>query len=192
MDYAFKKSRNQYAIGMLEEFFFYYGLQPSLYYADRLIYYAAHWKCYKEKSASNLLVCGDWLKKLLGAALELEAEFRYSEDFKVQPGKNNLPDLGCLPDFMPEKSMDPWDYLPRHLNRAQYLNPVIALKKMRKYKTAAEWVKIIDDCVEYSHSKCSIYEGSPAYHLMHTREILLRTIEACHLLLTRYKNRIAK
>jgi hypothetical protein len=192
MEYAFRKSRNQYAIGMLEEFFGYYGLYQSLHYADRLVYYAIHWKCYKEKSPSNMISCGDWLKKLLAAARVLEAEFRYSEDFRVDSGKTNLPDLSRIQDFMPENADCKWYYLPRHVSIEQYLDPVIALKKMRKYKTAAEWGQIIDDCVEYSLSKCSIDEHNPGYNMMRTREILLQTIEASHLLLLRYKNFKAK
>ena len=185
--YAFDKSENMYALNVVQEFFAFYSFRFSIEQVEGLIYYALHWKYYKEGSPYNIVFFGEELRKVIVACFVLAEELWLDDAFEVEPGEKGLPDLSRTGDYMPADAKGNWLYVPRYLSIEQYLMPMKALQQMRKYKTQPEWMKAIDELIEYALSRMSIDECLPKYNMMKLRRILLQMTEACYLIVIRYR-----
>lgn len=182
---VFETSENIYALNILKEFFDFYGLQPALQNTEQMINYSLHRKFYKKTSPYNFVFFGDCLFKLISACMVLSKEANRDSEFKAVPMQDGMPDLGRTEDYMPAGKVAQWDYLPRHLSVQQYLEPMAAFHRLRKYKTEQEWSTAISEMVEYALSTASIHGCLPPYNMMKMRRILLQVLEAGHLVLVR-------
>ena len=177
-----------HAINVVQDFFDFYGLPGALDYTEKLMYYSVHSKYFKERSPHNLVFFSECLRKVLPACFVLERAYLPEKLYLVQAGEKGLPDLTRTFEYMPIHTASHWHYLPRHLAIEQYLNPMLALKKLRKYRTQDQWMKVMDDLVEYALSNATIHGCLPPHNILKIRKILLQVIEGCYLLKIRHEN----
>lgn len=184
---AFYNTEQLNAMNSIQDFFDFYGLSGALAYMEKLVYYSLHFKFYNQGSPYNIVYFAECFRKILPACLILEKAYLPDKLFVVRPDSKGLPDLEQKTDYMPPHASVSWHYFPRHLNVEQYLNPMLSLKQLRKYKTEADWMKAIDELIEYSLSNATIQNCLPPYNIMKLRRILLQVIEGCYLLVIRYE-----
>ncbi|MEO6405011.1 MAG: hypothetical protein ABIO32_05945 [Ferruginibacter sp.] len=187
----FDNAEDKHAINIIGEFFRMHGLDFAIMDLEQMIYYAAHYKYYKRSPPFTMVFFSQELRKLITASMVLVENCWLQDEFEVEPAAHGLPDLSRKEDFMPDRPLPEWYYMPRHLSVAQYLNPGKTFRQFRKYQTREEWMKTIDDLVEYALSKSTINECNPTYNMMKLRRLLLQLIEGSYLIYIRYSRGVA-
>jgi len=76
----------------------------------------------------------------------------------------------------------PWDYFPRHLTKAEYINPYKALRKFFKYRSLPEWKGLMKELMDCALSPQSVYELGAYFNVIKVSTMLQKLVEAAHLI----------
>jgi len=130
----------------------------------------------------HLLYFQEQVVKLLEAAYVLYKNPAHApEQFSaIAPAANNLlhPRHFCPPGVTGHEA---WDYFPRHLSRAEYLQPLLAIEKCFAHASLPRWrqwlVELFHAATE--HRAMATCTEEPDLYL--SCRCLFKLIEACHL-----------
>jgi hypothetical protein len=87
------------------------------------------------------------------------------------------------------KSKSAWDCFPRYLSRKEFLDPYKVFNKVFECKAIAEWRTALEDLYSSAMFNESIYECYEENDPWTLCELLLKLVEAAHLLFVRIERR---
>ncbi len=79
----------------------------------------------------------------------------------------------------------PWDYFPRSLSAKEYRNPFKALQKFTSRASEKDWKQTLHYLLSYALGSDSISESGVNLELVRRSGLLLKMLEACHLIYVR-------
>lgn len=175
-------SSSTQANDILHEFFSCYHPHEALQETEKLYHWACKEKYYNKAAPGSLLFLAEHLERLFSAA-----EYIY-----YSTGKKGVVILlaSVLAPPQPEHYADSgqsaaaWQYFPRHLSAAEYLNPYLVFET---FAQLPPWEPVLQELVEYSLSKCSIEGSYPIGELMRWKERMMAVVEAAWLIEIRNK-----
>ena len=93
-----------------------------------------------------------------------------------------LPSLYCGAAY---KHYTAWDYFPRYLTRKEFTDPYRVFDKLARYKRLPEWRDLVQNLFSSAVSGKRIYTCCDDQNLYLTGRLLLKLIEAAHLVYVR-------
>jgi hypothetical protein len=104
--------------------------------------------------------------------------------------RNNVPDLFLTHQYCGTlDTKQPWENMPRNISAAEYRDPYKALQKLGAYCSKKEWQETLNYILNYALGRSSINELGLGLELVQVTELLLKMIDACHLIHVRMNAR---
>jgi len=172
----------------IHAFFSSYALPEASKEIKALIEAAASDKVWKGKIPGDLLWLAENLQELISTVFALD---KWNEDDRaiITPDWKdyywpvNTPALYCGW----QKGYNTWHFMPRHLNKKEFVNPYLALIKFRNYRIETEWKTIIQQLLHHALIPMGYEDGNTILQL---GKLLHKLVEACHLIEVRTNERI--
>ena len=147
----------------------------------------ANKNCLNKIETLNILYFQEQLTRLLEAAWLLEQGKHKNKSVILNPDSTpNLlnPILYCSKKF---RQYDEWQSLPRHLTRAEFLNPYKAFDKCFRLMPINEWRVLLKKLFQAAAYTDSIYGtvSDKEDDLYMYKHCLFKLLEACHLIAVR-------
>jgi len=137
---------------------------------------------WNKKPPVDLLFFFESLERLLSAVFTVVKSDRLSSKAVIRKPvitpDLNLHDLYCA-------SIDgssAWDCFPRSLSVKEYTNPYRVLQKVTERAPKKEWNGILRDILHYALGSSSLSELGVNLELVTISELLLKMLDACHLI----------
>jgi len=76
-----------------------------------------------------------------------------------------------------------WDYIPKHLERDEFINPYLAFIRAFDCRDLPGWRHLLSELMEFATlGKHSIYEITPDFNVQEIFSLLYKVVEAAHLI----------
>lgn len=183
----FKSSSNNLDLkyGPIHEFFECFTLPFARHYLISAIKAAESTQIWSKRAPTDLLHYFEMLEKL---ALSLYTIIKADNKTKkvILPKTNASPDLTQYHLYCGRyDKLEAWDFFPRCLSVKEYRDPYRVLEKFTLWTSKKEWQMTLRYFLSYALGENSLSELGINLELIKTAELLLKMLEACHLIYVR-------
>ena len=137
---------------------------------------------WNKKPPVDLLFFFESLERLLSAVFAVVKSGKLSSNAVIRKPADtpdlNLHDLYCAST----DGSSAWDCFPRSLSGKEYANPYQVLQKFSERSTKKEWYRILRDILLYALGSTSLSESGINLEMVAISELLLKLLDACHLI----------
>lgn len=169
----------------IDEFFDFFSLPAARYYLSTAIKAAESTRVWDKKTPANLLYFFEHTEALLSTVYRIVKTGRKIKQ-AVSADPNSAPDLTRFPIYCSRcDQLTPWDYFPRSLSAKEYHDPYKALQKFTTYHSQKKWQEILQYILSYALGTNPLTDAGMSLELVRTAELLLKMLEACHLIYVR-------
>lgn len=171
--------------GPIHEFFECFTLPFARHYLISAIKAAESSQIWSKRAPTDLLHYFEMLEKL---ALSLYTIVKSDNKTKkvILPKTNASPDLTQYHLYCGRyDKLEAWDFFPRCLSVKEYCDPYRVLEKFTQWNSKKEWQKSLRYILSFALGENGFSESSINLELIKTAELLLKMLEACHLIYVR-------
>lgn len=137
---------------------------------------------WNKKSPVDLLFFFESLERLLSAVFALVKSEKFSSKAVIRKP-------AVCPDLFKHElycastdGSSAWDCFPRSLSSKEYANPYRVLQKVTDWAPKKEWNGILRDILHYALGSSSLSELGVNLKMVAISELLLKLLDACHLI----------
>lgn len=186
-EFHFESSSNNLDLkyGPIHEFFECFTLPFARHYLISAIKAAESSQIWSKRAPTDLLHYFEMLEKL---ALSLYTIIKTDNKSKkvILPKTNSSPDLTQYHLFCGRyDKLEAWDFFPRCLSVKEYRDPYRVLEKFTQSNSKKEWQQSFRYILSFALGENGFSESSLNLELIKTAELLLKMLEACHLIYVR-------
>lgn len=186
-EFHFESSSNNLDLtyGPIHEFFECFTLPFARHYLMSAIKAAESFQIWSKRAPTDLLHYFEMLEKL---ALSLYTIVKTDNKTKkvILPKTNGSPDLTQYHLYCGRyDKLEAWDFFPRCLTAKEYRDPYRVLEKFTQWNSKKEWQKNLRYILSFALGENGFCESSINLELIKTAELLLKMLEACHLIYVR-------
>ena len=169
----------------IHEFFESFTLPFARDYLLSAIRAAESSRIWNKGAPTNLLYFFESLEALLPAVYGIVKSGHKTKSVLL-PGSANTTDISQYHLYCGVYDQHkPWDYFPRSLSAKEYRDPYKALQKFTSRASKKEWKENIRFLLSYALGVSSLSESGVNLELFTIAELLLKMLEACHLIYVR-------
>lgn len=169
----------------IHEFFECFTLPFARHYLISAIKAAESPRIWSKRAPTDLLHYFEMLGKL---ALSLYTIVKTDNTTKkvILPKTNGAPDLTQYHLYCGRyDKLEAWDFFPRCLSPKEYRDPYRVLEKFTQWNSKKEWQNSLRYILGFALGENGFSESSINLELIKTAELLLKMLEACHLIYVR-------
>ena len=171
------------AYNAISDFFFFNALPEAVSYMTSFVKAAQKpGHIFKTGTASDLVLFTHQLELLIEGIYNLPSDPELQLNATIE---DNDPDTWWLTNYLLycrwNINNGAWDYFPRNLSKKEFLQPAKIFHKFKKYKSLAEWKKIINNLLYDALSDSEYKDTFSNNDLLSIYILLLKLIEAAHL-----------
>lgn len=186
-EFHFESSSNNLDLkyGPIHEFFECFTLPFARHYLISAIKAAESSQIWSKRAPTDLLHYFEMLEKLTVSVYTIVKTDNKTKKV-ILPKTKGSPDLTQYHLFCGRyDKLEAWDFFPRCLSPKEYRDPYQVLEKFTQWNSKKEWQKSLRYILSFALGENGFSESSINLELIKTAELLLKMLEACHLIYVR-------